>query len=154
MTIADLLDRLDCVRPRGTGRWSARCAAHVDRSPSLSVTEGQRGILLRCWAGCTLDEICAALGIRPKDLFYDRRPDPAALAEARQRRTERERSDRVAGCHASSLRDAGHVIRSARDLDISSWNDAQLNRAFDRLATAHAVLSKQGADYYEWLARL
>jgi hypothetical protein len=71
MTATDLLSRLDGVRARGTGRYAARCPAHADKSPSLAITEGERGLLVKCWAGCTLDEITAALGIRVRDLFFN-----------------------------------------------------------------------------------
>ncbi|WP_216819082.1 hypothetical protein [Thiohalocapsa sp. ML1] len=38
-----LLGRLDGVIRTGEGRWSARCPAHEDRSPSLSVRlDGER----------------------------------------------------------------------------------------------------------------
>ena len=39
MTAVALLDRLDKVRPTGAGTWVARCPAHDDRGPSLSVRE-------------------------------------------------------------------------------------------------------------------
>ena len=42
MTAATILDRLDGVRPTGDGRWIARCPAHDDRSPSLSIREAER----------------------------------------------------------------------------------------------------------------
>ena len=71
MTASELLLRLDAVRSSSTGKWSARCPAHQDRNPSLSISEGQRGLLVKCWAGCTLNEITAALGIEIKDLFFD-----------------------------------------------------------------------------------
>ncbi|CAI4032390.1 hypothetical protein DNFV4_02820 [Nitrospira tepida] len=148
MTLADLLPRLDAVRARGNGRWSARCPAHADRTPSLSISEGERGLLLKCFAGCSLDEICAALVLRVADLYYDRRPDPAALAEARRRREAREHKDRAAGCHAETLRDAEQVILAARGLDIARWSNEQLDQAMGAIAAAHAVLSEEG-DYYE-----
>ena len=34
-----LLERLEAVKPTGERRWQARCPAHDDRTPSLSVTE-------------------------------------------------------------------------------------------------------------------
>jgi hypothetical protein len=80
MTLDALLTRLVGVRPRGPGRWSAKCPAHDDRSPSLSVREGERGVLLKCFSGCSLDEICRAVQIEPRELFYDARPDPRASA--------------------------------------------------------------------------
>src|SRR5262249_22853681 len=71
MTVTQLLSRVDGVRCRGAGRWTARCPAHDDRSPSLSVREGDRGILLKCWAGCSLHEITDALGVTIPNLFFD-----------------------------------------------------------------------------------
>jgi len=38
-----------------------RCPAHKDNRPSLSVTPGRRAVLFHCFAGCTQDEIIAAL---------------------------------------------------------------------------------------------
>jgi hypothetical protein len=111
-------------------------------------------VLVKCWAGCSLEEITSALGIRPADLFYNTQPDPVALAESRRRREARERMDRAAGCHADTLRDAEQVIMVARNLDISHWSDAQLDRAMDMIFAAHHVLNSQGETYYEWLATL
>ena len=63
MIVGDVLHRLDGVRPTRRG-WAARCPAHPDRSPSLSIVEGTRGWpLLHCFAGCTRDEIVRALGL-------------------------------------------------------------------------------------------
>lgn len=71
MTITDLLNRLDGVRSRGSGRWSARCPAHADKSPSLSIREVDGKTLLHCFAGCTPEEIVGELGLDLKDLFTD-----------------------------------------------------------------------------------
>ena len=69
MTIDELISRLHGARKCGSG-WSAKCPAHEDRAASLSVAEGREGrILLKCFAGCGVGEICAALGIEEKDLF-------------------------------------------------------------------------------------
>lgn len=39
-----LLERLDRVRQAGDGKWLARCPAHKDHSPSLSIRDaGDRG---------------------------------------------------------------------------------------------------------------
>ena len=51
-TIADWLGLLEGVRKSGTG-YKARCPAHDDKNPSLSVTEGDDGkVLVTCFAGC------------------------------------------------------------------------------------------------------
>lgn len=49
-------------RRSGAG-WSARCPAHQDRSPSLSIGESASGrLLLHCHAGCSFERVIAALG--------------------------------------------------------------------------------------------
>lgn len=68
--IETVLARLDRVRPSGELKWTARCPAHEDRSPSLSISEGEDGrVLLHCYAGCSTDALCAAMGIELQDLF-------------------------------------------------------------------------------------
>ena len=69
MTAAAFALRLDHVRHTSEGRYSARCPAHKDWSPSLTFRDGYRGLLIRCWAGCALTDITAALGLRLSDLF-------------------------------------------------------------------------------------
>lgn len=82
--VNDLLSRLEAVTPAGDGQWKARCPAHDDRNPSLSITAGDDGTaLVRCWAGCETESICTAVGLSLADLFPDRpgatssRPAPA-----------------------------------------------------------------------------
>ena len=64
---ADLLQRFDKVRKTGRG-WSARCPAHQDRSPSLSIAKGHTRWLLKCWVGCDIHAIAGAVGLRVGDL--------------------------------------------------------------------------------------
>jgi hypothetical protein len=62
----DALEAGDC-RPR---RGEARCPGHDDRRASLSYKEGQDGrVLVKCHAGCPLEQVLAPLGLEPKDLF-------------------------------------------------------------------------------------
>lgn len=70
ITIAEFLDQLDKVKKLGK-KWIARCPAHEDGRPSLLVSEGEQGIMIWCFAGCSYHEITAAMGIRPRDLFYE-----------------------------------------------------------------------------------
>jgi hypothetical protein len=70
-----VLARLSGVRSTGNGKWLACCSSHDDRSPSLSIKLGNNGgILLYCFAGCSVDAILAAIGLTMADLF----PDPPA----------------------------------------------------------------------------
>jgi putative DNA primase/helicase len=72
MTLDEISTRLEGVQKNGNG-YVARCPAHEDHNPSLSVSAGQDGrVLLKRHAGCSLDAICGALRIEPKDLFAER----------------------------------------------------------------------------------
>lgn len=68
--ILSALDDRNCDPKRNGKGWSARCPAHEDRRPSLSVSEGEDGrALVKCHAGCKADAICAAVGLRVVDLM-------------------------------------------------------------------------------------
>ncbi|HUO04414.1 MAG TPA: toprim domain-containing protein [Candidatus Binataceae bacterium] len=61
LTFDDVLARLEGARRSGAG-FVARCPAHDDRAPSLSLREGDDGrALLKCFAGCAYRDIVAAL---------------------------------------------------------------------------------------------
>ncbi|MBX3404148.1 MAG: DUF3987 domain-containing protein [Phycisphaeraceae bacterium] len=61
-------------RKAGAG-WCCKCPAHDDRDPSLSIRAGDDGrALVNCHAGCTVDAVCGAIGLRASDLFE---PDPS-----------------------------------------------------------------------------
>lgn len=70
MDIADFLSRLSRVHQSGRDRWMARCPAHADRGPSLSIRLAQDGrILLHCFAGCGASDVVEAMGLTLSDLF-------------------------------------------------------------------------------------
>lgn len=61
-----------CVRDS----FTSRCPAHDDRDPSLSVSTGDKGIVLHCFAGCHTEDILNAIGFDYSDIFYEQRaPD-------------------------------------------------------------------------------
>ena len=67
--LTDILNRLQGVKQSREG-YTALCPAHDDRKPSLSIKlADNETILLYCHAGCTIADICKALGIEEKDLF-------------------------------------------------------------------------------------
>lgn len=69
MQLDDFLERLEGVRPAGSG-YVAICPAHDDREASLGVGEGEEGILLTCHAGCQTSDVLEALGLTFADLFF------------------------------------------------------------------------------------
>lgn len=66
-TIARALGGSRC----GSG-WLARCPAHEDKRPSLSIRDGRNGILLNCLAGCDFRAVRDAL--RALDIMPPFRP--------------------------------------------------------------------------------
>lgn len=73
--VTALLER-DPLRTGASDRHYYRCPAHADRSPSLSVAEGRDGrVLVHCFAGCSVEEVCRALGLTIRDLFVPRGPE-------------------------------------------------------------------------------
>src|SRR6185369_2000587 len=67
----NILDKLSDVKRCGAG-WSARCPAHEDHHPSLTVTEADNGlILMHCHAECSYEDICYALGLSNIVASYD-----------------------------------------------------------------------------------
>lgn len=106
MNLEAILRRLKGVRQSGDGRL-ARCPAHPDKNPSLSVREENGRVLLHCFAGCAVEAICAALRIKVSDLFSEgcaaRKPEPRIVRRAqrqisdlRSRLTPRDRERAVA----------------------------------------------------------
>jgi hypothetical protein len=64
-----VLSRLDGVRRAGKG-FIARCPAHIDRNASLAVSCGDDGrLLMHCFAGCSIHDVVAALGLLIQELF-------------------------------------------------------------------------------------
>jgi len=68
MEVSKFIGLLEGVKRAGKG-WIARCPAHDDKSPSLSVSERDGKLLVFCHAGCTNEAIVKALGLTMKDLF-------------------------------------------------------------------------------------
>ena len=147
MIVEDLLPRLEVVRRTSRG-FQARCPAHPDKNPSLSVSEGERGILLKCWSGCTLREICESLGVEQRDLFWGALDlDPLRRRKAAQQRDRqrhiRERIAHQQGTLIDALREADFFVRSRRGVDISTWTDARLNDELNSLADAYCLLESE-----------
>ncbi len=77
--VLDALTRAGCPPKRHGEAWSARCPAHDDRDPSLSIGTGTDArVLLHCHAGCAVEAIVATIGLGMKDLM------PAPVADVRR----------------------------------------------------------------------
>lgn len=70
MSAENLISRLERVKRTGAGRWQARCPAHDDRGPSLSIRELDDGrVLVHCFAGCDVHSVLSAVSLSFDDLF-------------------------------------------------------------------------------------
>ena len=154
-----LLSRLDGVRQTGAGRWLARCPAHDDKHASLSVRELDDGrILLHDFAGCSVDEIVAALGLALEDLFperaigthlpRERRPFPAAdvlRAVAFEALVVVMIVGRIPGDHPLLDDDRERLILASSRL-LAAVDAAGLNSESERLHRQARALATAGAD--------
>lgn len=110
MSAQDLLSRLEFVRSTGADKWIARCPAHEDRDPSLSITEAPDGrVLVKCFAGCGALDILTAVGLEWGALFP---PDQDRFKPFHSRRKDAEHERMViAICEAD--RAAGKRLSKA-----------------------------------------
>lgn len=85
--IDNVIARLPTARANGERHWIACCPAHDDRTPSLSISvTPDQIVLLKCWAGCSVEEILGAIGLNLHSLFPGNKqqlrcyPSSAAIA--------------------------------------------------------------------------
>ncbi len=132
--IDDFLSRLQKVHGRN-GRWTACCPGHGDKSPSLAIRELEDGrILVKCFAGCSAEEIVESVGMRLTDLFP---PEETSLGY----RVKPAKSERKPFYPSDLLKitrfEALVVAMVARDItrgkNVSESDLERLNVAFDRI---------------------
>jgi 5S rRNA maturation endonuclease (ribonuclease M5) len=81
VTIEDFLERFSGPRRQNGNGVDVRCPAHEDKTPSLSVAEGDDGrILLNCKAGCETEAVVTALGLTMADLYPEKRATDEIVA--------------------------------------------------------------------------
>jgi hypothetical protein len=74
----EVVGLFDVVSGGDDGQWQIRCPAHEDRSPSMVIKVSDDGekLLVHCRAGCSVDDICDAVGIGKADLFMSSSSPP------------------------------------------------------------------------------
>ncbi len=128
-SVLDRLTERTGHRPQRTaGGWQARCPAHKDTNPSLSVSAGKKGVVFRCFAGCTFEQVADALGFEPRDLFYTDTPTttsrrlPATAGPRRTNAPHRDGQDRQDTAAAGSTGERRTAAAGERITD----NDGRL----------------------------
>jgi hypothetical protein len=135
--------------PRG---WQVRCPSHDDRDPSLSVREGDRGLLLKCWAGCSAEDITRTLGLKLSDLFFDSNHRDSSerrnvIQQRAKERAARQAIEEANGRHMDALREADCLVRTAQGLSIATWTDDELATAVDTVGRAWQLLEAEGLQH-------
>jgi hypothetical protein len=78
------LSKLDGARSTGHHSWLARCPGHNDRHPSLSIRELPDGrVLVHDFAGCSVEDVLAAVGLEFDALYPPRAIDHRLPPERR-----------------------------------------------------------------------
>jgi hypothetical protein len=97
----ELLARLDHVVAHGD-TWRAKCPAHDGQScDSLSISETDETVLLKCWGGCENFEVLSAVGLEFRDLYPirftpDMTPAERKAAQLRAKNAGRQSSVKAA----------------------------------------------------------
>jgi hypothetical protein len=78
MTLSEVVHKFNATRA-GDG-YKAHCPAHEDRKESLSISRHHDKILLKCFAGCDIKSVLAAVGLTLQDLFENSKPKTHIVA--------------------------------------------------------------------------
>jgi hypothetical protein len=133
--ISKVLDRVAGVKQSAPGRWMARCPAHEDKSPSLSIREMEDGrILLNDFGGCETGDVLAAIGLTFSDLFD--KPLAHHLPPIRGGFNARELLELNA--HEATV--VALLASDAQTRQLTPIELARLVQAADRLVKAQALL--------------
>ncbi|MDE3040763.1 MAG: hypothetical protein KGJ82_09330 [Nitrospirota bacterium] len=111
-------------------------------------------MLIRCWAGCRVQDITSAIGLTVRDLFHDQTQDVQEWKESqRKRRAERDRREAIRHVHGLTIdvrREAEGVIASAHNPGLVGWSDEYQDRVIDLVADAYHVLFAERVEHGEW----
>jgi 5S rRNA maturation endonuclease (ribonuclease M5) len=61
VTAKEVADVLEKSKPMGAGKFQACCPAHEDKTPSLTITDAPDKLLWKCHAGCSQEDVAAAI---------------------------------------------------------------------------------------------
>lgn len=140
-----MLSRLERVHKTGPASWRADCPnGHQRARGSLAITAADDGrLLLNCFACSDTPGILAAIGLELADLFPERirDPSPEGRRQAREafRRSAWKSALGVLAAETTVVAAAAGMLR--QHVPLSSYDDARLTLAMQRIDSARSVLS-------------
>ena len=105
--------------PNEKAGW--RCPAHNDNTPSLSVSRGDKGVIVKCQAGCETRDVVDKLGLRMSDLFDEETRPPRHEERAREVAAY-DYVDEQGGLLYQVVRMEPKTFRQRRPLDEGGWD--------------------------------
>lgn len=78
MQIEEIIQRFDNAKKSRNG-YLCKCPAHEDRLPSLSITQIDDRVLMKCFAGCSIGDVLESVGLSIADLFNNYRDEQKPL---------------------------------------------------------------------------
>lgn len=133
-------------RRSGSG-WVARCPAHEDRTPSLSISERGGRVLVHCHSGCAQASVIGAL--RERGLWPQ--PERTQTPEERQAAIEARRRDRIDRPAAEAFADAATALGEEllQTLPVADLDRGPITALLRALSTDSGRL----AEYRAWRER-
>jgi hypothetical protein len=114
--LSELISRLDGVRRITDSRYMAKCPAHSDGDPSLSIKQlPDSRILIKCFAGCGALEVLEAVGLDWGALM----PDDGLYEPVADRREREARHDMIVDYLLTVLREGGRLSEEDKALILS-----------------------------------
>ena len=114
--LSELISRLDGVRRITDSRYMAKCPAHSDGDPSLSIKQlPDSRILIKCFAGCGALEVLEAIGLDWGALM----PDDGLYEPVADRREREARHDMIVDYLLTVLREGGRLSEEDKALILS-----------------------------------
>lgn len=145
-----LLDQLEKCRRKGKG-WMARCPAHSDKTPSLSISEASDGkVLLHCHSGCSPEAVLDAVGLEWSDLFPNGLSQEARLDYERKAALETIKRVKLVTAMAEKS-DMSSEDKRFLEQEMKAGEQAQasLNRLakkYESSGTSSQVILRKGSD--------
>ena len=139
MSVDSILSRCELVSETSPSKYKARCPAHDDRTPSLSIRETDDGrVLIHCFAGCEVEDVLAALGMT----FTDVMPDSLSLdlpSKAKKYRLTARDALETLDHESLVVAVIGSDFLDRREIDEPTW--ARLASAVQRINSTRAEYS-------------